>query len=222
MAAVKRAAFFDLDKTLVNVNTGTLYVRWRVREGHMGVRELMRASFWSLQYTLGVLDAERMGAEAVRTLTGVPEQQFRDECASWVRSEVLRHVAQKARDELRRRRDEGYLCAILTSSSPYVAEPVAEHVGIEHVLCSRIQVREGSFTGALESPLCYGAGKVDKALQWAERHGVDLASSAFYTDSVSDLPMLERVGEPRVINPDPRLSRLARRRGWAVETWRPS
>lgn len=218
----RRAAFFDLDKTLVSVNTGTLYVRWRVREGHMGLRELARASFWSLQYTLGILDAERMSTEAVRTLTGVPEDRFIGECSSWVESEVLRHVAPKARAELDRKRDEGYLCALLTSSSPYVAEPVAAHVGVEHVLCSRLEVREGSFTGALAGRLCYGAGKVEKALQWAERHGVDLAESAFYTDSISDLPMLERVGEPRVINPDPRLSRLARRRGWATETWRTS
>ena len=68
--------------------------------------------------------------------------------------------------------------------------------------------------------LCYGPHKVRFAERWAEEHGVDLAHSAFYTDSVSDLPMLQRVGEARVINPDPRLRVLARRHGWRVETWR--
>jgi phosphoserine phosphatase len=72
----------------------------------------------------------------------------------------------------------------------------------------------------MEAPLCFGAGKVVHASAWARDHGVDLSASAFYTDSVSDLPMLERVGEPRVINPDLRLRRVARRRGWPIESWR--
>ncbi|HEY8431454.1 MAG TPA: haloacid dehalogenase-like hydrolase, partial [Sandaracinaceae bacterium] len=65
----------------------------------------------------------------------------------------------------------------------------------------------------------YAEGKVERARAWAAEHGVDLSRSVFYTDSVSDRPMLETVGEPRVVNPDPRLSALARRRGWPIERW---
>jgi HAD superfamily hydrolase (TIGR01490 family) len=214
-----RAAFFDLDKTLVRVNTGPLYVRWRMRQRQMGLRDLARVSWWSLQYTFGVLDAEAVSRAAVATLEGVDEAQFRAECAEWVRGEVLPHVTARAKAALRRRRDEGYECALLTSTSPYVAEPVAEALDVEHVLCSRVQVRDGRFTGELTPPLCYGPGKVEQARRWAEEHGKDLSRSVFYTDSVTDLPMLEAVGEPRVINPDPRLERVARRRGWAIESW---
>jgi phosphoserine phosphatase len=68
-------------------------------------------------------------------------------------------------------------------------------------------------------PLCFGAGKVVAAEAWAARHGVDLADTTFYTDSYTDLPMLERVGRPVAVNPDPRLARTARRRGWPILRW---
>ncbi len=219
MAAVKRAAFFDLDRTLVRVNTGPLYVRWRMRQRRMGIADLLRVSFWSVQYTLGVIDADAVSRAAAATLAGVDEATFRRECAEWVDQEVLAHITDAARAELARRRDEGFVCALLTGTSPYVADPVAAHLGVEHVLCSRMAVREGRFTGELEPPLCYGGGKLTRASTWAAALDVDLARSVFYTDSVSDLPMLEAVGEPRVINPDPRLFALARRRGWPIHRW---
>ncbi|HJL19018.1 MAG TPA: HAD family hydrolase [Sandaracinaceae bacterium LLY-WYZ-13_1] len=214
-----RAAFFDLDKTLVRVNTGPLYVRWRIRRRQMSLADLARVSWWSLEYTLGVLDADAVSRAAASTLAGVQEATFRAECAEWVLEEVLPQVTDVARAELSRRREEGFVCALLTGTSPYVAEPVAEALGVEHVLCSRVRVREGRFTGELEPPLCYGPGKVARARRWAGTHGADLSRSVFYTDSVTDLPMLEAVGEPRVVNPDPRLERVARRRGWTVERW---
>jgi HAD superfamily hydrolase (TIGR01490 family) len=219
MAGVTRAAFFDLDRTLVRVNTGPLYVRWRVRQGRMRLRDLARVSWWTLQYTMGVLDASAASKSAVAALRGADEASFREECEAWVRAEVLAHVTTAARAEVERRRDGGFVCALLTTSSPYIADPVARHVGVAHVLSSRMHVEGGRFTGEIEEPLCYGWGKVERARAWAELHGIDLAASAFYTDSVSDLPMLEAVGEPRIVNPDPRLRRLAAKRRWPISRW---
>jgi HAD superfamily hydrolase (TIGR01490 family) len=216
---MKRAAFFDLDHTLVRVNSAGLYVRWRVRRGEMGMRDLAKTAWWTLLYKFGVLDAQRVGQTAVATLRDVDEAHFKDECTAWVLDEIMPHLSEHAEAEVARRREEGLECAMLTSSSLYVAEPIAAKLGIEHILCSRMEVNEGRFTGRLASPLCYGPIKVDVARQWAKDHEIDIASSAFYTDSVSDAPMLEVVGEPRVINPDPRLRMLARRRRWPVDSW---
>jgi HAD superfamily hydrolase (TIGR01490 family) len=185
----------------------------------MGLRDLVRVSWWTMQYTLGVLDIESVSRAATSIMKGLDEAAFASECADWVRAEVVPHITSAARHELARRRDEGMECALLTSTSPYVADPVAEHLDIPHVLSSRMAVSDGRFTGELEPPLCYGAGKVERAVPWAKAHGIDLEKSAFYTDSVSDVPMLEAVGEPRVVNPDPRLFVLARRRGWPVHRW---
>lgn len=214
-----RAAFFDLDRTLVRVNTGTRYVGWRFSAGQMGLREVLRTGVWTLQYTLGVLDADRVGRQVAATLTGRDEASFRDEVAAWARREVLPEITDAARAEVDARRGAGDVVALLTSGSPYVADVVAESVGVEHVLSSRFEIEDGRFTGRVSGPLCYGVGKVTAAEAWATARGVALEDCLFYTDSVSDLPMLERVGGPRVVNPDPRLRRVARRRGWRVLSW---
>ncbi len=214
-----RAAFFDLDRTLVCVNTAPLYVRWQIREKKLRWADYARVTWWGVQYTLGVLDAAGASERAVGTLEGIAEDTFRAECADWVRREVLPLVTDRAKREVERRRAEGCLLALLTSTTHYVADPIADAIGVPHVLASRIEVDAGRFTGQLAEPLCYGEGKVDRARRFASEHRIDLDTSSFYTDSVSDLPMLEVVGEPRVINPDPRLRHVARKRGWSVETW---
>ncbi|MFK7988740.1 MAG: HAD family hydrolase [Sandaracinaceae bacterium] len=216
----QRAAFFDVDRTLLAINSGRRYVRWQVSEGRLGLRDMARMSYWTMQYTLGVLDAPRVSRNAARTIEGIDEETYRARCADWVRREVIDQVTHEGRAEVARRRDEGYVCALLTTSSPYIVDPIAEELEVAHVLSSQLAVREGRFTGHVVEPLCYGPGKVTRAEAWAAAHRVDLAASVFYTDSISDLPMLERVGEARVINPDPRLRRVASRRGWPVQTWK--
>ena len=84
-------------------------------------------------------------------------------------------------------------------------------------LCTFLQSEDGRLTGAIEPPACYGTGKVVWARRFAAEHGVDLGASYFYTDSISDLPLLEQVGHPVAVNPDPRLRRLATRRGWPIQ-----
>jgi HAD superfamily phosphoserine phosphatase-like hydrolase len=107
---------------------------------------------------------------------------------------------------------------LATGSTSYAATPVARAVGIEHVLSSRLEVEGGAFTGRA-SALCFGHHKVALAETWAAEHGIDLAQSVFYSDSYNDLPMLERVGTAIAVNPDARLRRHARRRGWAIQLW---
>lgn len=212
------AAFFDMDRTLVRVSTGRLFIRWRFLSGKAGLRDLLRFSSWMMQYTLGVIDPVDVTARALRHLEGIDAEAFELECRQWYRAMVRRYISDEARREVERRRRQGYVLAILSASTPYAAEPLAEDLGIDHVLCTRLVVDNGKFTGRYHH-LCYGAGKVEAAERFAEAHQVDLGRSAFYTDSVSDLPMLERVGEPRIVNPDPRLGLVSRRRRWPVERW---
>lgn len=214
-----RAAFFDVDRTLIRVNTGNLFIRWRYRKGEVGWRDVLRVSRWMAQYTLGIVDTSVVTARALTMVAGMRETTLTEQCAAWYVDEVRQHVSDKAREEVRRRQQQGYTCALLTASTPYIIGPLAEDLGIEHVLCTHLEVAEGKFTGRYHEPLCYGAGKVARAQRWAQQHDIDLQRSAFFTDSVSDSPMLEQVGEPRVINPDPRLKLRAWRRGWPVERW---
>jgi HAD superfamily hydrolase (TIGR01490 family) len=213
------AAFFDMDRTLLRCNSGTLYIRWLRKHKELSFPRMMRALAWMAQYKLSVLDMESVTARGAADLAGQSEAVMYDKCLVFFQAWIQSEVAPKAREAIARHRRDGHLLAILSSSTPYVVEPLARHVGIDHVLCTRLTVREGRFDGTHVRPACYGRGKVHWAEEFARRHDVDLGRSFFYTDSYSDLPMLERVGVQRIINPDPRLRRHARKAGWPVDQW---
>ncbi len=214
-----RAALFDLDRTLVRVETASLYVRYQRETGEASALDLLRTMVWVAKYTLGVLDAEAVAARVAATLTGTLESAMIDRCERWVERDVMPHVGAAARAAVARHAAAGDLLAIVTGASPYASRPVARRLGISHVLASELEVDGGAFTGRFVQPLCYGRGKIVRVERLAREHGFSLAEAVFYSDSYTDLPLLSAVGEPVVVNPDPRLAREARRRGWRVERW---
>ncbi len=219
--ASRRAAFFDIDRTLVGANTGNLYMRWRFRNGQATVYEVLRVMKWMAQYTLGVKDTSSVTAKALTLVEGMEERLFVDECRTFFSADVAPRISAAAREEVIACRDAGFECVILSAATPYVAQAVASEFAIPSYLCSSLEVVDGRFTGQLSQPLCYGSRKVEVAEDWAAEHDIDLTESAFYSDSYSDLPMLKRVGIPVVVNPDPRLRWHAKREGWPIREWRP-
>ena len=214
-----RAAFFDMDLTLLRVNSGSRWIKYQRRRGEISWPMLVRSGFWLFQYQLSVLNMESVAAKLATDMAGDAESEMRDKVGEFYRTELRDTISPIAREALERHREQGDSIVLLTSATPYVAEPLADELLIPHVLCTRLAVENGRFSGALLPPTCYGVGKVHHAERFAEAHGIDLAQSSFYTDSYSDLPMLQRVGRPVAVNPDRRLSRYARRQGWPIRSW---
>lgn len=215
-----RAALFDMDRTLVRKDTASLYVRYQRDVGEATARDLARVAFWMAQYTLGVIDAPRVAQKALRPLRGTPESRLAERCERWFPEYVSPHICARGRDAVERHRREGHAIAIVTGASPYAARPLARELDIEHVVSSELEVDDrGMFTGNFSPPLCYGEGKIVRAERLARELGFRLEEAVFYSDSFTDLPLLERVAEPVVVNPDMRLARVARRRGWRIERW---
>lgn len=217
--SLRPAAFFDMDHTLLRVNSGARWVSFMRRRGEVGAGMLLRSIVWTAQYKLAILDMETLATRLISDMTGDSEAEMRDKCAFFFEQELIPTIAPSAPGILEQHRAEGHEIVMLTSSTQYIAEPLATHLGIEHVLCTRLHVQDGCFVGTCERPTCYGTGKVLHAERFAAKNDIDLSQSYFYTDSFSDLPMLERVGEPRIVNPDRRLRSHARRRGWPIQNW---
>jgi len=215
-----RAALFDMDRTLVRRETATLYVRYQHALGEAKRRDLLRAVYWMAQYTMGIIDAPSVAARALLPLEGTHEVSLAARCDDWFRRYVEPHVCDLGRRAVEHHRAQGDLLAIVTGASPYVARPLARRLGIPHVVASELEVdARGIFTGRFVDPLCYGNGKIVRAKRLAEEHGFALEEATFYSDSFTDLPLLEAVAEPIVVNPDPRLGRIAKKRGWKIVTW---
>lgn len=213
-------AFFDLDKTLLAVNSGSLWVRREFRLGYLGYAKALRATLWIARYHLGFAQLEDMVAEAIAELAGTRAADIQARTDEFYEQEVralLRTGARAALEEHRGRHDK---LVLLTSSSHYLSAHVQRDLSLDDVLCNRFEVdAQGRHTGKPLGRICFGQGKVSYAEQYAQSHGQRLADCYFYTDSFSDLPVLELVGHPVAVNPDPRLRRTAVKRGWAVQDW---
>ena len=213
-----RAAFFDMDNTVLRVESGMSWVRFLYGRGELSPKMVAKAIYWQALYKLALLDMDAVFTKLTEGLRGDLEADMLAKCEVWYRDHVAPEIAPAARVAIEHHRQAGHLLVLATGSTQYAAGPVARGVGIEHVLSSQLEVTDGVFTGR-PAAFCFGHHKVKLAEAWAARHDVDLAASYFYSDSYNDLPMLERVGTAVAVNADARLKRHARRRGWAAPRW---
>lgn len=212
-------AFFDFDETLIVGNSGNLWIRRELRSGNINRLQALRAAAWMVRYRLGFASMEDALRTAIRSLEGMPEQALRQRTRAFYQEEVRQLYRSGARAAVDHHRALGETCVLLTASSLYLSELVSAELQLDDVLCTRFRVRDGVHTGELEGELCFGAGKLRYAHEYAQTRGVALSACTFYTDSYSDLPVLEQVGRPLLVNPDRRLRREARSRGWRVVEW---
>jgi HAD superfamily hydrolase (TIGR01490 family) len=215
-----RAALFDMDRTLVRRDTASLWMRYQRDIGEAGLVDAARVAWWLLQYSVGVIDVERVAEQALADYRGRDEQVMAEQSRRWFRDYVAAHVADAGRRVVKDHRDAGDVIAIVTSATRYAAEPLGDALGIARLAYTHLEVDDaGRFTGKVAGRMCYGDGKIQHAEALLADTGTELSDAVFYSDSITDLPLLERVGEPVVVNPDTRLSRVARRRGWRIERW---
>ena len=213
------AAFFDLDKTIISRSSSLALSRPMYRAGMVSRGQLLRGAYAQMVYLLVGADEKKMERlkEGMLALT---KGWDRAQVEGLVRDVILEvidpYVYQEALDLMELHRSEDRRIYIVSSSPEEVVRPLAAHFGISGVIATRAEVDDaGRYTGELDF-YCYGEQKAEAVRQLAERVGIDLERSYAYTDSITDLPMLEAVGNPVAVNPDRELRRAAEDRDWPV------
>ena len=212
--------FFDVDKTIISENSGSLYLRALYDRGEIDWLTLVRSLGPYLQYKLNLLDIERWSEKTMQRLKGRSERTLSREANQWFRDYVRPKIYPEAEELAHKHAEQGHIVALVSGASKFVLRPLATHLNVKHILHTHLEVKDGRFTGRVVQPICFGEGKIYWVQQLIEPLGIDLARSYFYTDSITDLPLLEVVGHPQVVNPDPLLYREARRRHWPVRLFR--
>lgn len=213
-------ALFDFDGTLIAGFSATVFLKEQIRRGEMSPQEFLEMLSALAQFSLGGMGFSGLLSTAAQFMRGVREADYIAFGEELYEQQIARRVYPESRALVKAHMERGHTVAIISSATPYQVEPVARDLGIEHVLCSRYAVEDGVFTGGIERPLCFGIGKVQAAESLAERFGIDLAQSFFYSDSADDIELLERVGNPRPLNPNARLTEIAERHGWPIRRFR--
>ncbi|HLU31499.1 MAG TPA: HAD-IB family hydrolase [Acidimicrobiia bacterium] len=212
------AAFFDLDRTLI-AGASTFIFGWVAwRKGFLTTRELAgdAASAFTFRLTGGSDDQP----ERVRDRILEAVQGHRREELTALNDDILPRLLASVRPETRqvveRHHETGRDTYIVSASPIEIVGPLGAALGMTGVIATESEVVDGVYTGRLLSEFCYGPGKVSRVVQLAEEKGYDLRLCYAYSDSRSDLPLLELVGHPVAVNPDSTLRRVARSRNWPV------
>ena len=161
-------AFFDFDGTLIAGFSATAFLKEHIRRGQVSPYEFLEMVSALAQFSLGGLGFSALMTSAAQMMRGIRESDYVTFGEQLYEQQIARRVYPESRALVRAHQARGHTVAIISSATPYQVEPVARELGIEHVICSRYEVKDGVFTGGIERPLCFGEGKVLAAEGLAE------------------------------------------------------
>jgi HAD superfamily hydrolase (TIGR01490 family) len=212
---------FDLDNTLLSGDTDVEWVDFLVERGVLPTSEREANHAMDRRYASG----EASALEYVRFYLRYYPPHEREALLAWraqfFESKIRPRMLPAARRLVEKHKQD--LSAIITATNRFLTEPIAADFGIEHLIATEPEIVDGRFTGDVAGAPCMREGKIEHLERWLETRGQALAAfpeSWFYSDSMNDLPLLERVTHPVAVDPDPRLADTARRRGWRTLTLR--
>ncbi|MBX7148091.1 HAD-IB family hydrolase [bacterium] len=216
----KPAAIFDLDNTLLPGASSLIrYIKHQVRNKEISRFTIVKAFFLSLLHKVDLVDIERILDDFAKPYAGKTEVQIWDMVIPWFEKDIKPYLAQEAKKQIAWHKAQGHITVMLSAASQFVCYPVRDYLGLDYSLNSMVEVKNGTLTGHFAKPLCYKEGKFHYLSELVKEQNLDLAKSYFYTDSITDLHTLERVGYPVAVNPDPLLKRAAKKRFWTIERW---
>jgi putative phosphoserine phosphatase / 1-acylglycerol-3-phosphate O-acyltransferase len=213
------AALFDFDGTIIAGFSAFAVLQQKFTRGEMSAEEAIGTATAMVQYWRGQVGFSGLMTAAARFMQGISEASFVQFGEELFEKHIARRIYPEARAIIKAHQAKGHTVAIVSSATTYQIAPTARELEVDRILCSQYEVAGGEFTGKFVHPLCFGQGKVAAAESLAAELGLDLDKSYFYSDSHDDLELLERVGNPRALNPDGKLLAIARARGWPVQTF---
>jgi HAD superfamily hydrolase (TIGR01490 family) len=212
------AAFFDLDKTVIAKASVMAFSRPFYREGLL-TRRIVARGLWGqlifVRFGARAKTLERLRLRMLRLTTGWEQERVRRIVTETLLQVVGPITYKEAVDLIAEHKEAGRRVYIVSAAPEEIVEPLARHLGAEEAIATRAAVKAGRYTGQLLS-YAFGPQKAATIRQIAARDGLDLNESWAYSDSATDLPMLEAVGHPVAVNPDRALRRIAQMRGWPV------
>ena len=211
--------FFDMDHTLIDNDCDVSWKNFLIDEGLADASERATADrFWQL-YCRGELPEADFLAFQMRQFAGRTPREMAPLLERHFRERVKPKIYPQAVRQVRAALERGAPAVMLTATNRPVAEPLARELGLSDIIATELELVDGRYTGRIVEPYCSKAGKVRLARAWCEARGLDLARAAYFGDSLADVPMLEAVAEPTVVNPSGELLTCAQTRRWRIETW---
>ncbi len=208
-------AFFDLDGTLVSGFTAVTHAGHRIRRRQARIGEVLGVIEASVRYRIGRMEFERLIVRAGGYLRGESMAELDELGELLFRRHIESRLFATMRDVVLAHQARGHTVALSSSALTIHAEPVARHLGIDHVICNHFEVDDqGLLTGGIVKPIVWGSRKADAVHVFGDANDVVLPRSYFYADGNEDIALMRRVGCPRPVNPRSGLAAEAQKNGW--------
>ena len=214
-------AIFDLDKTLINGDSDFLWGEFMSEIGAVDEKTYqVKNQYFFDQYALGKLNINEYLEFCLEPLS----QNNRTTLDGWhqrfMQKKIEKILLPKAQQVVNQHKAKGDTVLVITATNSFVTAPIVERYGIDNLLATNPEVKQGQFTGKVEGEPCFQQGKITHLNKWLEKTGKEMSGAYFYSDSHNDLPMLELVDNPVVVHGDDKLKTIAKQRGWPSIDWR--
>ena len=198
------------------MNSGSLLVRQAYKNRVMSTGNLINALIQSSLYKFNLRDASLIISKMGTWLKGLRVETFTELSKEVVDRYLLKSIRPEIIEEIAIHKEKNARLVILSSSLITICEPIARHTGIEDIICSTMEISNGILTGASVGNFCFGREKLIRLIAYCEKCNCDPSEAWYYADSISDLPVLEAVGNPVCVSPDKKLLKIARRMNWRI------
>lgn len=212
----RAVAFFDLDRTLISVYSALPLLLEQLKAGQVSSLGALQQVLMGIGQARDVYHFEEVLGTAIGQLSGVEEAEFRKLGELLFHKHLRKRIFVEALHLIDAHRKLGHTIAVVSSATRYQVEPVAEAMGIEHVLCTELEVKGGHFTGVVSGQACWEEGKQIAAEDFCTTRDLSLDKSWFYTDALDDLPLMDAVKHPVAVNPSRALRDHARAENWPI------
>jgi HAD superfamily hydrolase (TIGR01490 family) len=210
-----RVHIFDVDYTLLKSSTSYYFLLQGLREKIFTLGQLLRLPYEWLRYKLGLADPDFI-RKSVKFIKGIERARLEDLAKRTFETHIRRNIFSRAAELVGAIKSRGGRVYLATSSFYTLVEPVANFFGVDGTVASRLEFLNGKATGNILGKAAFGIGKKDAVLSWLSEKSIPLETVSFYTDSYSDIPLLEMCGSPIAVNPDRFLLRKAKKYGWQI------
>ena len=209
-------AFFDLDNTILSVNSGSVIVREAYRRREISRTGLMKAMLMSVFYKYHLRKTSSIIDEMGGWLKGRSLIEIKDLIGHALQNFLLDLIRPEILEEIRIHKENNAELVMLSSAIEELCNPIAEHLGFYHTICTRMEIIDGVYTGFPDGKYCFEEEKGNRLLAYCEERGMNPGESWYYGDSIADLPALELVGNPVCVAPDKKLESIGMDREWKI------